>query len=283
MTLDAAVALLVLLTAILHATWNAIVKQSADRLLSAALVMGTGSLMALALLPVVGLPPPSIRPYLAVSLGLHTTYVLFLVRAYQHGDLSQVYPIARGLAPLLVAWLSASLMGERLSPLQVCGLLVVSAGVASLALSGAARRDHSWTAVLLALATGVLIGSYSYVDGQGVRLAERALTYIVWHAFLAGIPPTLIVLVRGPRRIAAFLRAEGRTGAFAGIIATLGYAIVLWAMERSPLALVTSLRETSVIFAALAGTLALGEPFGRRRVIAAVVVSVGIALLNLPR
>ena len=132
-----------------------------------------------------------------------------------------------------------------------------------------------------AVLTGIMIGGYTFLDGSGLRRSGSALSYIVWHTFLTGIPIVCITLWRRRGRVLPFLAREGRKGVLAGVVATLGYAIVLWAMERGALAMVSALRETSVIFAALIGSLLLGEPFGRRRMQAALGVVTGVALIIL--
>ncbi|MFQ5513779.1 MAG: EamA family transporter [Myxococcota bacterium] len=283
MGIEWGVAALVLLTALIHASWNAVIKSSGDRLLTTAVVAGSSSLVAAALLPLVPFPARAAWPYLGVSLGVHSLYLTLLVLAYRYGDLSHVYPIARGLAPMLVAGLAAVWAGELLALERLAGLAVVSLGIVSLATSPRARGAEVQRPLLLALAIGVLIGLYTFLDGQGIRHAAGDLRYIVWHSFLTGIPLALVALVRRRGRIVSFLRREGRTGVVAGLLAGAGYAIILWALGRSSMALVSALRETSVIFAALIGTLLLGEPLARRRVLAAVTVAVGVGLLGVSR
>lgn len=274
------VVVLVLLAALLHASWNAAVKVTGDSLLAVAVVMATCSVLALAVIPFVPLPAPPSRPYLALSVVLHGLYNAFLVLAYRSGDLSQVYPIARGLAPAGVAVLAASFAGETLTAPQVAALAVVSAAIGSLALAHGWPARRALAPVAFAVATGVTIGSYSFVDGQGVRLAGPQLSYISWQFFLAGLPITVVALLRRRGRLRSFLARSGRAAAVAGCLAAVGYGTALWAMTVAPMALIVSLRETSVIFAALIGTRLLGEPFGRRRVAAATAVAGGIVALG---
>jgi drug/metabolite transporter (DMT)-like permease len=271
MALEWGVAALVLLTAILHASWNAVVKSSGDQLLTLTVVFGTGAVLAGAAMPFVEVPARAAWPYLALSVIVHGLYSLFLLLSYRFGDLSHVYPIARGLGPLLVALLSAMLAGEVPSPLQTAALVLVSLAIASLAFGQGWSAREDAKPVVFAVATGILIGTYTFLDGQGARHAGSSSSYIAWLIFINGMP--LVV--------ASFLRTQGRVGLIAGLISALGYAIVIWAMSRSPMALVASLRETSVIFGALIGAVLLGEPFGRRRVLAAAVVAAGVMMLSL--
>ncbi len=273
------VSALVLLAALLHASWNAMVKMTGDRLLALTAVMATCSLAGLAMAPFVPLPARESWPYLALSLVLHGGYNLMLVAASRVADLSHDYPIARGLAPLGVAVLSALFAGELLGPAQAAALAVISLGIASLAFAQGWPDSAGASALGFATATGVLIGAYSFVDGAGVRVAGHPLSYIAWQFLLAGIPITVVALARRRRRVVPFLRENGVRGVSAGLVAALAYGVVIWAMSLTRMAYVASLRETSVLFAALIGTRLLGEPFGARRVTAAAVVAAGIVLL----
>lgn len=281
MELEWWVGALVLATALLHASWNAVIKTSRDRLLTTATVMATGGLLGVGILPFVVLPNVEAWRYLAASSVIHTVYVFLLVRSYQHGDLSQVYPIARGLAPLGVALLSARFAGEIPTPAQGGALLLVSIGVGSLAFATGSPGTKARGAIGIALVNGLLIGLYTFIDGQGVRVSGNAFAYVLWHAVFAAVPVSAVALVRRRGRVRTFLADEGRKGLAAGAMAWLGYAIVLWAMGQGSMAIVASIRETSVVMGALIGALWLGEGLGARRVGAATVVVVGIAVLNL--
>ena len=281
MALEWGVAALVLLTAILHAAWNAVVKSSGDQLLTLTLVFGTGAVVAGAAMPLVEAPARAAWPYLALSVIVHGLYALFLLLSYRFGDLSHVYPIARGLAPLLVALLSAMFAGEVPSSFQTAALFLVSLAIASLAFGQGWSAREDVKPVVFAIATGILIGTYTFLDGQGARHAGSSSSYIAWLILINGMPLVVVSLCLRRGRIAHFLRTQGRVGLIAGLISALGYAIVIWAMSRSAMALVASLRETSVIFGALIGAVLLGEPFGRRRVLAAAVVAAGVMMLSL--
>src|SRR4051812_27347987 len=170
----------------MHASWNAIVKSDRDRLASFGIVMLAGTVMAALVVPFVAVPNAVAWPYLLASVLAHNFYYFFLLRAYAHGDLSHVYPIARGLGPLLVAATSGRLAGEYLSTVEAVGVALVSGGIASLALSRGWPRGHEWRPVLYALATGVAIAGYTLVDGLGVRASGDALSYIAWLNILEG-------------------------------------------------------------------------------------------------
>jgi drug/metabolite transporter (DMT)-like permease len=285
LSLDWSVALLVLLAALLHASWNAITKAGRDPLLTLWIVTSTGGVLVAVGLFFVDFPPRAAWPYLAGSVAIHFVYQLFLVTAYRLGDLSQVYPIARGLSPCVVAALAAAIAGERLAPLQLAGLALVSLGIASLSVfaSGAtptAVPSSRGRAVAASLATGCLIGAYTFVDGQGVRLSRSPFDFIAWSFFLDALPITAVVWSTRRRALGRFFRTEATRAVGGGVMATLAYAIVLWALSQGGMAQVSALRETSVIIAAAIGTRLLREPFGARRVLAAAVVAAGVVLLQ---
>lgn len=278
MSPDLRVVLLVLLAAVLHAAWNAVGKSSADPLGSIALITATGGIAIATLIPFLPAPARASWPFLAISIGLHFFYQLSLTAAYRHGDLSQVYPIARGLAPLGIALVAALTIGEAPTPLQGAGLVLASAAIASFAFGGTGTASRH--AVLHALVTALWISLYSVVDGQGARLSGNALSFACWSLALDSIPITLWAIARRRGKLLELARAEGGRCAAGGVMSVIGYSIVLWAFSKQPLWGVSALRETSVIFAAFLGTRVLGEPFGRRRVAAAVVLALGLLLVH---
>jgi drug/metabolite transporter (DMT)-like permease len=281
MKLDLTVAGVVLLSAVLHAFWNAIVKTDNDRLVSMGRVMIAGSLLGLAVVPFVPLPAPESWKWLLISIGIHNFYYFFLLSAYAHGDLSHVYPIARGSGPLLVAIFSGVLVGEHLTGYEYAGVFLVSIGIASLALAKGLPRGEEWRPTLYALATGVTIAAYTVADGLGVRASGHSLSYIAWLNVLEGPWVFLFaVWMRGPA-IMDHLRKYWWRGAGGGVVATVGYGLAIWALGMGAMAHVAALRETSVLWGALIGTIVLGESFGYRRVLAAVMVVAGLLMMHL--
>ena len=282
MKLDLIVFVLVLCSALLHATWNAVVKSDSDRLVSMGLVMLAGAVMGLAVVPFVPLPDPAAWKWLLLSIAIHNFYYFFLLSAYAHGDLSHVYPIARGSGPLLVAIFSGVLVGEHLTGGESVGVLLVSFGIASLALAKGLPRGEEWRPTLYALATGVTIAAYTVTDGLGVRAAGHSLSYIAWLNLLEGPWVMLFAIwVRGPK-IVDHLRQYWWRGVGGGVVATVGYGLAIWALSVGGMAHVAALRETSVLFGALIGTIILRESFGIRRLIAAVLVVAGLLLMHFP-
>ncbi len=281
MALTPLVTALVLCAALMHASWNALVKSDSDRLASFGLVMLAGSLMGLAIAPFVPLPTVAAWKWIAASTAIHVFYFFFLLRAYAHGDLSHVYPIARGLGPTLVAIFSDLLVGERVSLQEGLGVGLVSLGIIGLAL-GNGWRGLGGRSTLFAILTGVTIAAYTVADGTGVRSAGNALSYIVWLNIAQG--PWVFIAALYLRRAALrpYLRLQWRRAGAGGVIATVGYGIAIWALSLGTMAHVAALRETSVLFAALIGTVLLGERFGARRIAAAAIIVGGLVLMNLP-
>jgi drug/metabolite transporter (DMT)-like permease len=277
-----AVTAAVLAAAVLHAGWNALLKGVQDRLATVVLLDLTGLALSALVLPLVPAPAPASRGLLGLSVLLHLGYELLLLASYRVGDLSQVYPVARGTAPLLVAGYAGLVLGERLAPAQLLGLAGVCAGLLVLLEVGRAPRGGAAT-LGPALATGVFIAAYTVADGLGVRRSGTVVGYVAWLFLLHGLPIPLFALAVRGRGLAGRLRGHLGVGVAAGALSVAAYGLVLWAQRRGALAVVAALRETSVLVAALIGSLVFGERFGRRRVLAAAVLAAGIVLLNAPR
>ena len=274
MDLTLGVTLAVLAAGLLHAGWNALLKASTgDVLLDTAAVVAGSSLCALALLAFVSLPDPAAWPFIAASTAIHFGYYLTLVQAYRTGDLSFAYPLMRGSAPLIVTVLGSIFLRELPSVQMTAGILLISLGIVSIAFvqRGGAHRRHPAAAAYWAFANAAIIAAYTLVDGAGARASGNALAYVCW----------LIAVARRRARAFSYLRNCWRTGLGGGACSLLAYGIVLWAMTRAPIAAIAALRETSVLFAALIGSLWLKEGFGWRRVAGAASVVAGIAALNL--
>ena len=272
---------LVLLAALMHAAWNAMVKVAVDRLGLMALLSATASVLSLVAIPF--LPPPQAAawPFLAASVVLHVGYQIFLISAYRHGDLAQVYPIARGGAPVLVTLVTVGILGRALPPQTLAGIAVVTSGIMCLSL----RNQRPWFrgnghAIGYALGTAAFIAGYTLCDGFGVRAAGNPHAYTAWLFLLQG-PPIVVIaaFVLRRRLVAVTVEAWGR-GVTAGAMSLAAYWLVLWALSLGAIAPVAALRETSVVFAALIGSLFLKESLTRWRLLAVLLVALGIILLR---
>ncbi len=276
----------------MHASWNAILKSDeSDRLATFGVIMTTGTVMGLCAVPFLPWIDPAAWKYLVSSVLIHVLYYTFLLKAYSYGDLSHTYPIARGLGPLLVALVSGRFIGEHLRTQDIVGVLLLSFGLVSLAmpLRNVVPRPGSrhGLATLFAVLTGITIAAYIIADGLGVRSAgptfEHRLSYIAWLCVVEGPWLLVLAIVIRPKSVWTHLRRTWWRGVMGGVIANVGYGIAIYALVLGPMAHVAALRETSVLFGALMGTLLLGEPFGVRRVAAAFVIVVGLVLMNGPQ
>ena len=286
--METPVLLAVLCGAFLHAAWNVIVKGADDHEVDVALVHFLSAVAALPLLLWYGLPPPQAWPYILLSLSIHVAYYITLTGAYQHGELGTTYPIMRGTAPLLVAISSWLIFSEPLSLAGWAGVVAVTVGVLLVGLAHPGQALHQGRALGFALGNAAVIACYTLVDGAGVRLTAQTghaiASYVLVLFVLDGVPyPALVMWRRGrtgwPQVRALVQQRWGR--ALLGGLASLGsYGIALWAMTRAPLALVSALRETSVLFGAVMSVLILKERFGPQRLIGAAVIVAGVVALR---
>ncbi len=274
-----AVSFAVLLAALLHASWNALIKGGRDVLLdTSAIVVGAG-VVAIPFLFVVPVPARESWPFIAASVTIHLAYYYLLVAAYRVGDLSLVYPLMRGVAPLLTAVLGVALLGEVPSAFGWAGMLAISGGVFLLAYR-ALGHAPSRAAIGFALTNAAVIAAYTLVDGTGARRAGDAWGYIVWLFVLDMLPFSLFMLVTRRMQFVSFLRANALRGLAGGALSAGAYAISVWAMTRAPVALVASLRETSVLFATLLGARLLRERLTARRWAGVAAVVAGVLALK---
>lgn len=271
---------LVLAAALLHASWNALLKSSHDRLASLSLMTLGAGLGAIPL--VLWRPWPQAESWFYILLSglLHTGYNLFLIRAYRIGDFGQSYPIARGSSPLLVALGAAVFAGEQLGIYTVIGIALVSLGIVSLANLRAMRRREHLSGPLAALAAGAFIAAYTITDGIGARLAGDAIAYAGWLFVADSIPLALLYQYKHGRSPVVLSHKDTWIGLAGGVMSLLAYGIVIWAVTLAPMGMVSALRETSVLFALLIGTLFLGEKLTLRRVLSCAVIAAGAIVLG---
>ena len=278
--MDTAVFLAVLFAACMHAGWNAIVKVGLDRFSSILLMSMVQGVMGICLLPFFAAPLAAAWPWVAVSALLHVGYKLFLIRAYEHGDLSQVYPLARGTAPLIVALVGAFYLGETMTAGKTAAVVAIALGVIVMSRGGGLERLPA-KALLYALGTACFTASYTLVDGVGARLAEAASGYVLWmFAGDALVITGFALATRGPGALRRLLPAW-RSGILTGGLSLGSYWIAIWAFTLAPLALVAALRETSVLFAMLIGVFLLGERANPWRWVSAGLILSGVVLMRL--
>jgi drug/metabolite transporter (DMT)-like permease len=269
--------------ALLHASWNALIKWGADKRVSmGALVLGHLPIAAIAIL-FVPVPTPESWPYIIAGTALHMGYQLFLLQSYKIGDLTQVYPIARGSAPLIVTVISVLFLGVALTSTQLAAVLFIGLGIVSLGLVRRADGLQNTKAAMLALGTGGFIAAYSIVDGLGARLAGTSLGYYSYLSIGNCACMALYLYATGPSTLKQ-IATKGRAAFFIGGGASfLAYAMVTWAFTQAPIALVTALREVSIVFALLIGVVFLKERLSPIKVISTMFTIAGVALLKLSK
>ena len=276
--MTATVFILVLCAAALHAGWNVVVKSAGDTFVTAVAICFSAALVAALVLPFIAQPAAASWPYLGASMLLQTAYYALVAAAYQRADMSLVYPLMRGTAPMMVAVISALALGEVLPLAGWVGVGLISGGILSMALFGhGGRRDGMG----LALLNAVVIATYTLNDGWGARASGAPVSYSLWVSLLTA-PPVLIwaLVQRGPAIMPA-VASRWRTGLIGAVGSMTSYAVALWAMTRAPVALVAALRETSILFATIISVLVLGEKVGKGRILAVAIIVAGAAALRL--
>ncbi|MFE9252169.1 EamA family transporter [Streptomyces sp. NPDC007088] len=277
----AGVPVAVLTAALLHAIWNALSHAASDKAARTVMINLVYTVCGGLIACFTPVPDGAAWPCLLASALLQAVYQVLLLQAYRLGDFGQMYPIARGTSPWLVALLSTLVLGQTLPPGQALGVVVISAGLAGLALADGLPGRAQLPALSAALGTGVMIACYTVVDGTGVRESGTVLGYIGWMFLLQGPVLPLLALARGGREFARRLRPDWRTGVLGGLLSLAAYGLVVGAQAFGDLATIAALRETSIVIAAVIGTLVFHERLGRRRLAASAAVLAGIAVLQL--
>ncbi|MEP1205912.1 MAG: EamA family transporter [Rhizobiaceae bacterium] len=272
--------LIVLFAAALHASWNALVKSTGDKVVSmTAITLGHAPLALLAM-PFVPLPAPESWPLLAMSVVVHTCYQFSLMMAYRLGDFTQVYPIARGSGPAIVTLVSIFSLGVYLAPTQIAAISLIVAGIFCLSLLKQTDGLRNPKAVGAALLTGCFIAGYSLLDGLGARAAGTAFGYIAWMTAINAVTFSIIIAIFRPSALKRVFTEGQRTLWIGGSASVLAYVLVVWAMTQAPIALVTALRETSTVFALFIGVLFLKERLTKGKILATLLTLSGVLLLR---
>jgi drug/metabolite transporter (DMT)-like permease len=271
---------LVLMAALLHAAWNTLIKFSGQRLLVVACMDAVALLLVVPLMGFVDWPPAQIWPWILASAAFELLYRYLLIQAYRVGDLGLVYPLMRGLSPLVVLALTLIFAGEVLSTQQVIGILLIPFGMLCLLWQGGGGARLPWSMLPVVALIGLCIGSYTFIDGQALRRWPHPLHYLAWVTLLSAWPFPLLALVCKRPAFALFWREQWRLGLSVGCCVLFSYALVLWAMQLGSIAEVAALREISVILVVLFGMRYLKEPFGRPRLLACGLVLIGILVMK---
>ena len=273
--------LAVIAAAAMHAAWNALVKVRTDRFASISITALGMALVAIPVLPFIDVPQPAVWPWIIASVIIHVGYRLFLIMAYNAGDLAQTYPLARGAAPLMTAVGAIFLVHEVPGPIAILGILLLSGGTLLMSLRGGLLGQLNGRAVGYALATSVFISGYTLVDGNGARLASTASSYAAWLFFCDGISSMVIGFYYRGKGLLAVIAREWKTGFMAGALSAGSYWIAMWAMTKAPIASVAALRETSIVFAMIISVFIIGEKMTAWRVTAAACIVAGAIALRM--
>lgn len=265
----------------MHAAWNAVLKIRLDPFLAMTLINITGGIIALPVLIYTGLPDAASWPWAALSLTLHMAYYTALSEAYRRADMSVVYPVARGSAPLLTTLTATLLLGETLNPTGIAGILILAFGILIMTWQPGKTEKADPLGLLFAGLTAIIISGYSISDGLGARASGNAIAFSALLLVFNGLIPAAIAWVA--RGLAGFtaMRAFILPGFAGGVMSVASYTIAVWAMTRAPIPLVAAVRETSVLFAMAIAVLILGEPLRWNRLAAATLIVGGLLLIRL--
>ena len=269
---------IIMLGAALHATWNAVVKGGVDKLLTTCMIASVASLIALAATPFLELPAQASWPFIGTSVVLQVLYFVLVASTYRIADMSQTYPIMRGTAPLLVATVSVFVLAESLSAFAWLGIAVISLGILSMAVAPSSGQRKG---LVLALINAGVIASYTLIDGLGVRKSGAPVAYTLWIFLLTGIPLAAWALAARRGVFRDYVCRNWRLGIVGGVGTIASYGLALWAMTAAPIATVSALRETSILFGVVISACVLKEHLTRARIVAACVIAAGAMLLRL--
>ncbi|WP_338724475.1 EamA family transporter [Pseudomonas tolaasii] len=269
---------IILLGALLHATWNAVVKGGGDKLLTTCMITSVAALIALAVIPFLERPAPQSWPFIGASVVFQVLYFVLVASTYRIADMSQTYPIMRGTAPLLVAMVSVLLLSETLSAFAWLGIAVISLGILSMAVAPSVGRKNG---LMLALINACVIAGYTLIDGLGVRKSGAPVAYTLWIFLLTGLPLAAWALATRRREFCRYLEHHWRAGIIGGFGTIASYGLALWAMTSAPIATVSALRETSILFGVVISAFVLKEHLTRVRIVAACIIAAGAMLLRL--
>lgn len=272
--------LAVLAAAAMHASWNALIKARTDRFASITVTTLGMAVAAVPVLPFVAVPALVVWPWIITSILIHLGYRLFLVKAYDAGDMAQTYALARGAAPLMTTLGAYLLVKEALHLPAVIGIALLSFGTFLMSLRGSALGGFNGRAVGFAMITAMFIATYTLTDGSGARLAETAASYAAWLFFCDGLCSLVIGFLFRGRSLIPVITREWKTGLLTGVLSAGSYGIVMWAMTKAPIAAVAALRETSILFAMMISVFWLGEATNYWRFTAAIFIAVGAVLLR---
>lgn len=270
----------ILCAALLHASWNALVKNSSDKIQGMLVLTLTHGCLGVVIACFVEIPKIEAWPWLLASVLFHVIYQCLLALAYNHGSLSRVYPIARGTAPLIVLLVSFLFLEDILVTMEILGILILGLGIFGMA-QGVFSNHESLKLLPYAFGSAIATAGYTLSDGIGARISEHATSYIAW-LFILTVPVfiPLAILLKGFIVMKIPLKTW-RVGSAAGVFSFLSYWVAIWAMTKASIPLVAALRETSILFAVLIGTFIFKEKITKQKTIAALFIVSGLVVMRL--
>ena len=272
---------IVMTAALMHASWNLAVKKDSDQFLSLTVMAATSGLLCAVLLLLAPGIQPAAWPYLLISAPLHAGYRVFLAAGYRAGDMSQVYPIARGATPVFVMILSLVTIGVNLDAQRYLAIALIAAGIVGLTFVRGLPPRGERRAVGFALTTAGFVACFTLLDAAGARHAGSALPYILWVFVLEGLAMMMLAALRAPSALVKYTSRRWRICLLSGLVMSLAHGLIIWALSRSEVALVSALRETSVIIGMVLSAVLLRESIGSGRVACTLSVVGGIVLISL--
>jgi len=278
--MDSFVFFLVLFATVMHATWNGMVKNHPDKVVAvSSIVFGH---VPLSIIAIILLPAPSLDciPYIIASAIVHQGYQWYLLSAYQIGDLTKVYPIARGFGPLVATIISILILGLFLNSLIIFSILLICAGIMILGLFD--KENKNFKVLQLSLFTGFFIGLYSLIDGYGARLSLSAIVYMSWTFILSSLLFPVVLRIKKQKNIIQNVVKKGKKIFWiGGSLSYIIYVIVVWAFTKAPIPMVAALRETSIFFSILIGYYFLQEKITLTKVISIILIVIGVIGIKL--
>ena len=271
--------LIVLTAALLHASWNSMIKGGKNPLLDSMMISLVWIVISVIIIPLLPFPDPKSWPLIIVTVLIHVGYFFLLAKSYHKGEFSRVYPIVRGLPPLIVSIASFLILGENMSFYGWLGIAAISCGILTLEIGS---KISSPRVFFLSLATAIMIAAYTFIDGVGARVSGNSTSFLMWLSlFQSIIFITLVVAINGKKQCLNHALNHWKKGIFSGLISISAYSIVLWAMTKAPIAQVSAIRETSVLFGSIIAITFLSEPLRISRIISAIMITIGIVMVKI--
>lgn len=271
--------LLVLCAALSHAIWNSLIKGGKKPLLDSMIISVVWIFMCIVILPFLPFPSPESRPFMIVTTFVHVGYFFLLAKSYETGEFSKVYPIVRGLPPLIVAVMSFLILGENIGFYGWLGVVTISCGILTLEIG---NKTPSQKTLMLSFATAAMIASYTVIDAIGARLSGNSTSFLLWFSlFQSIIFTTLVIILKGKKQCIDHALQYWRRGVIGGLLSITAYSIVLWAMTKAPIAQISALRETSVLFGSIVAIIFLSEPLKISRIISTIMIISGIVIIKI--